>query len=354
MKIEKEKLKTALEIVKPGLANKDIIEQTTSFAFIKERVVTYNDEISISHPIEGLKIKGAVQAEELYKFLSKVKTKEIEIKKEGNEIILKSGRATTGYLLKDEIILPLSEEISKKGKWQDIPENFLEFLKFASMSCSKNMTDPKLTCVHVNEKGIIESCDNLRIVHCKLKKQLNVPTFLIPATSINVIFKNKPIKIAQGKGWVHFKTKVGTIISCRTFKEKYVNTSKYLKPIKKGIPIRLPKTLNEVLDKAIIFAKRKQSIDESIDVEINNKQIKVKSILIDEVGNILARFEESIPIKYKGKTILFTVTPYLLKDILFQTNECVLHKDSLTFKGKDWIYMTTLTPIKQDEDDLPF
>ena len=66
MKVNKEKLRQALEIVRPGLANKEVIEQATSFAFMDGRVVTYNDEISISHPVEGIEIEGAVKADQLY------------------------------------------------------------------------------------------------------------------------------------------------------------------------------------------------------------------------------------------------------------------------------------------------
>jgi len=39
MKINKKELKEALEIVKPGLANKEMIEQSTSFAFLKGKVI---------------------------------------------------------------------------------------------------------------------------------------------------------------------------------------------------------------------------------------------------------------------------------------------------------------------------
>ena len=93
MKINKETLKQALEIVKPGLANKEIMEQSTSFAFIDDKVVTYNDEICISHPVPDIGIKGVIKAEEMYNFLGKVKTEEITVTQEENEIVLKSGRA---------------------------------------------------------------------------------------------------------------------------------------------------------------------------------------------------------------------------------------------------------------------
>jgi len=99
MKIKKDDLKRALEIVKPGLANKEIIEQSGSFAFIEGRVVTYNDEISVSHPIKDLEITGTIRAEELYKFLGKIKEEEIDVNCTESEIVLKCGRATTGFAI---------------------------------------------------------------------------------------------------------------------------------------------------------------------------------------------------------------------------------------------------------------
>ena len=78
MKIATSKIKEALAIVKPALANKEILEQTTSFAFLNGRVVTYNDEISISHPFES-DFEGAVKAEELYGLLSRTTKEEVSL-----------------------------------------------------------------------------------------------------------------------------------------------------------------------------------------------------------------------------------------------------------------------------------
>ena len=75
MKIERLKLLEALKIVEPGLASREIFEQTNDFAFIKGQVITYNNEVSISHPVEGLdNIQGTVRADKLYQLLGKLET----------------------------------------------------------------------------------------------------------------------------------------------------------------------------------------------------------------------------------------------------------------------------------------
>jgi hypothetical protein len=89
--MQRQELIDALETVKPGLAQKEIVEQSSSFAFIDGKVVTYNDEISISHPVEGLKVEGAVRAEELYQLLHRITRDEVEISQTKTNSTLRPG-----------------------------------------------------------------------------------------------------------------------------------------------------------------------------------------------------------------------------------------------------------------------
>lgn len=335
MKINKKELLNALEIVRPGLAGKEIIEQATSFAFLKGKVVTYNDELSLSHPIKGLDLTGAIQADNLYKFLGKIKKDDIEFELKGNEIILTTGRAKAGLTLQAEIKLPL-EEVSGKKIWYDLPENFNKFVSFAMSSCSRDMSRPIITCVHITKEGIVEASDSYRITRCDLKDQMPIDDFLLPANvAVNVV-KLQPTKIAEGKGWVHFQTEEETIISCRIFEDKYPDTSPYLKV--KGIKIAFPQTINEVLDRAMVFSKREHLLDEVVIITLDNRK------LIISAKSDSGWFEEDVNFKYEGDKIIFSITPHLLKGILSETGECVLdsEKTKLMFEGENWKYMTLL------------
>ena len=210
MKIEKEKLIKALEIVKPGLASKEMIEQSTSFAFMGGRVVTYNDEISISHPVEDMDITGAVKADELYKLLGKLKTKTIQLVIKNNEIRLKSGKALAGITLQEEIQLPL-EELGDFGEWFPVPALLMEALHFCMFSASVDMSRPVLTCVHVSDSGFVESCNNFRLTRYELGEESPVGDFLIPVSSVKSLVKYSITQLASGQGWIHFKSKDDTI-----------------------------------------------------------------------------------------------------------------------------------------------
>jgi DNA polymerase III sliding clamp (beta) subunit (PCNA family) len=221
--MDRKKLLNALEIVKPSLASKEVIQQTTCFAFINGCVLGYNDEISIKHPVEGLDIEGAIKAEELYKFLSKLKNDEIEISMSDNdsEMILKSGRTKAGFTLQKEIVIPI-DQIEEKGDWKKLPSNFTEALEFTIPSCAKDMSRPVLTCINIQSNGNIESSDNYRITRYKTNK-LAVKTFLLPATTAMIISKYAVTEIAESKNWVHFKNEEGTEFSCRVFEDNFPN-----------------------------------------------------------------------------------------------------------------------------------
>ena len=334
MKINKTELLKALEIVKPGLANQEMIEQSTSFAFLKDRVVTYNDEISISHPIKGLNITGAILAEELYQLLHKTKADEIEFELKENQIILKSGRAKAGLILQSEVKLPL-EEVGEIGKWKKLPDYFTNAVKFTSMAAGSDMSRPVLTCVHINKAGFIEAADNHRIIRWTLDKKIPVNTFLVPASSARELIKLNPIQIAEGTGWIHFQTEQQTVISCRVFEDEYPDTSKFFNI--EGTALTMPKVVSEILDRAIIFSKREYSNDEKITIDIADNRIKISSQ--KENGSW---FKEDANMRHKGEPISFVITPYLLKDILKETYSFIINETRMKFEGEGWVYLTSL------------
>jgi hypothetical protein len=128
--METQELINALTIVKPGLSNKEIIEQSTDFVFQNGMVVTYNDEISVRHPID-LEIEGAVKADEFYKFLNKTKAKKVLFKQEGNKILMKAGRSKVTLNVK-EVALDLSE-IQTKKEWEDFDADLFSAAEFVSL-----------------------------------------------------------------------------------------------------------------------------------------------------------------------------------------------------------------------------
>jgi len=336
MEISKTELEKALAIVKPGLANKEIVEQATSFAFIDGKVVTYNDEISISHPVSGLSIKGAVEASVLYKLLAKAKQDTLSLSVDENSIILSQGKMQAGFTLQSSIRLPIGEEVSKMGEWKELPERFVEFLELTIPAASKDMSRPVLTSVHVSEDGYMEASDSFCLARCSFSDELPVGTFLIPAVSAMQITRMspEPMWVAEGKGWIHFKNEIDTIISCRVFESDKLPDASHLLDVK-GHRVIFPEAITEALERASIIAKRDHPLEEMVTVEIKDKSLTISSSAND------SWFKEELRINFR-EHLKFQVTPYLLKRILQKTKECLVSDSKLKFEGEGWIYVAAL------------
>ena len=339
MKINKSELLKALENVKSGLSNREIIEQSTHFAFMGDRVVTYNDEISISCQVPNLDLTGAVSAQELYTFLNRIKVEEIEAEITENEIRLKTGKSTAGLVLHPEIRLPL-QEMGEIKEWHELPEGFMEALAFCRFSCSKDMSRPILTCVHVGE-DYMESSDNIRFTYRGLPDgDIPVPEFLIPGTTVQDLNRYAVTEIATSKGWVHFRTADKTLtFSCRIFEDNYPNTEAIMEMTEEPVEIILPKDLPEVLDRASVFAKAQFDSDTMVTITLKDKKILV------EAKNAAGWFEEELPIRYKDDPIKFVINPAFLSEMLDKTKSCLISGNKIKFGQEEqegWTHLIGL------------
>lgn len=339
MQIITKNLKTALDVVKPGISMKESIEQSSHFAFIENKVFSYNDELCIMCPVEGLNLTGTIDSKELYSYIGKIDVDTIVLTLEETQLKIKAGRSNVVLVMNEEIKLPLDDaQLNEKGKWKTLPDDFAQAVDFVSESCATGIDEPITTCVHVSKDGFVEGTDKHRLSHWKFAAPLEIENVLIPATSSKVVVKFNPIKISMGNGWVHFKNKIGATLSCRCFNTKYMDTERILaKPTQKGIKIDFPDKLLSVIERAQVFAERAQKSYETITIAVNKKKLFVLSE--SELGST---FRESLPTDYTGEDFEFMITPYMIRNILKQLNSCTIYPDRLRFANKSWIHIASL------------
>jgi DNA polymerase III sliding clamp (beta) subunit (PCNA family) len=335
MKINKAELQEALEKVRPGLASKELIEQTTSFAFTGGRVVTYNDEISISHPVKGLDVVGTVKAQALYRFLEKIKKEEIDIEWEENQVIIKAGKSKAGLIFEQEVKLPIKEEIGKIEKWKNLPGNFVEALKLCYPCCSRDMSRPILTCVNIDGEGV-QASDSYQIIHYTLTEKIPVGKCLIPATSVKELVKYPVKKVAVGESWIHFRTEDGTVFSSRILNNEFPDTSKHLAI--KGVEFSFPKNINQILERAHVFSKKDASPGDipTVTIEIKEGQIKISA------KNEYGWFVEEARTKYSGKAVKFSIGIEFLIGFFDKLQNCIIGDDKIGFSGENWQHMIAM------------
>ena len=332
--MKKADLSQALNAVKPGLANKEVIEQSSSFVFLGNKVITYNDEISISCPVPGLNLKGAVKAGELYKLLEKIDKEEFDFDIVDNEIQIKFGRGKAGMRIQSEISIPL-DEIKDRDDWRELPEGFVRHLQFVMGACSSDMSKPILTCVNVCQDGRMEASDGFRLTRYK-GQEIPIEDFLLPHTACPHVVKINPVEVVKSNGWIHFRNQEGVVLSCRIFEDKFPGVETILKI--SGTEIIFPNTLSNLIDKAIIFSKREHDLDESILITIANNRLTIRGE--SETG----WYEEMCNMKYDKSEIKFSIMPSMFQKILNHSSTAIIAEgdNKIKFTGDTWEHIIML------------
>lgn len=331
-KINRKELLNALEKVRPGLASTEVVEQATSFAFLEGKVATYNDEISVQHPVAGVDFIGAVKAQELYRLLEKLPEEEIELFKEGNEIRLKAGRKKAGLTLFEEVTMPL-QEAETDGKWKPVPDGMMEGLAFSLFSCARSSSMPVLSCVHVTQEGTIESSDNHRVTQY-FASPTKLKPFAVPATSVKAMERYDFDMISQSPGWVHLKSKQGTVFSSRIFGGNYPDIQKAGIMKVDGIAVIFPQSIDQILTRAQVFCG--QNDEESVTVSLSPDTLQIQA------KTDSGWFKEETRAKYKGEPVQFRINPTFLQQITKTIRKCILGETKIKFIGDNWEHVISL------------
>lgn len=338
MKVNRKHLIDILQLVKPGLASREIVEQTASFVFYDGQIITYNETIGIRHKLASdlKELDGvAIQAKELYDLASKLSDEEINLTIEDSELIVSGKKSKAGIRLQEANIKDWLKEMGKPKDWDELPASFCNALNFCAFSTTRNLTEAALTCIYMKKSDAISS-DNIRITHYDLGKKANLPEILLPVISIMSVIDYDPLEYCIDDGWIHFRNEQGTIYSCRRIETDYPvdKVFEYLKNIE-GPSIKLPDNLIDVLSRAGIFSSKdsKISVDNRVRITLSDGMLTVRG------EGSSGWFEETSRIRYKGDEIVFETNPDHLNAILQHTNEMVIGESALKFEGEHFQHM---------------
>lgn len=335
MSINRESFLKILESVKAGLANKEIMEQSTHFIFQKGKVATYNDEVAISHPVD-LDITAAVPSDKLLSYLKRSKSEELDVTILEGELHLSGGRSKVGIKIDSDIKLNL-DEIGKPKNWSDIPEDMLKGMEFCAFSASSDMTKPILTCINVKGQWV-ESADDFRLTRYKMTSKIE-DKITIPALSAKKLSKFKVVSYALTNGWIHFKTEDGVIFSCHNYSLDFPDLRDFLEV--EGTTITTPKRLPEMVERARIFSSSDFEQDE-----------KVTVILADNSLSIEGRGDqgwcrESAKMEYDGPELKFQIHPEFLVEMVGLLNEITIGDPNdecgkIKMEGDNFIHIVSM------------
>jgi DNA polymerase III sliding clamp (beta) subunit (PCNA family) len=313
--IQTKALQEVLNKVKPGIASKTIVESMTYFYFSGEEIITYNDKISVLHPLKT-DFTLFVKANDLIKLLSVTKAEELKLTEKNSKLNIK-GKAMNVNLnaIIDEEITErmafIKESMKEELVWNKLPENFISAAKLCSFAASKTEGDFTTSCLFVHDEEIIAT-DNSRVAIAKLSEKM--PKMFLKASEINNLASINPALYLQTKAWIHFKNDQGCIFSIRRIEGDFPDFTSIINF--EGIKIKLPSSILEGTDIASIFI---DSLAPAVSLKLTKGFCEVS--IQSEGGS--SQFRSKL--KYDGEDVTFTINPAFLKEMLNHSTSIFLN-----------------------------
>lgn len=341
MKVQREALLNAILQVKAGLSAREFVEQSSCLVFKDGKVMTFNDEISCSAPVD-VPFEGAIQAATLQALLEKLDDDLLDVIQGEGEVEFSAKRKRFGVTLEEKIFLPV-DRVEQPEKWRSVKEEFVEAVGMVQHCVSKDETKFALTCVHIGP-DLVEACDNFQVMRC------NVPTgvsrdVLLRGTSVAHITELGVSKMALTKSWVHFKNPAGLQFSCRRYREDYHKLDPILE-MKDSHKITIPRGLGEATDRASVFAADKAG-DPLVKVVLDG----TKGMLRVVGEGLTGWYREAKKVSYKGPRLVFVVAPALLKRVSDDYTDAEINQNKLRVDGGSWTYVTVLGRQSSKEEE---
>jgi DNA polymerase III sliding clamp (beta) subunit (PCNA family) len=308
MKVKTEEFREILRKVQPGLATKGIVEQATHFVFTGDDILTYNDAISISYPLET-DFECSVPAEALYKLVSKLTEDEIELTMTDGQLHIVSGTTTAGINVStDKTILDMVDTIGlpEDDDWKPLGPDFQEGLGLCIFSASNDITAPYLTCISVEQNRLV-SGDDVRVSLFELENSIK-DNFLLPALSAVELIKFDITEYALGKSWVYFCTEDDIIFCSRIVVDEYPDVEDWFNV--KGPTMIIPSKFKESVDIVAPMSDGDFDIDKQIEVSVKNNELRCRS------EGVVGWTQDTSQVKEKMPDIGFKVNPIFLLEVL--------------------------------------
>lgn len=342
MKFKKEELLDILYTVKPALAKKAIIEQATHFIFTGYDICTFNDQISISCPLET-DFKCSVLADKFYEVINKMDSDVITIEQNDSELIIKGKKIKSGLAMstEDEVIKILDDmDFPDDKDWKKLPADFNEGINICSFSISNDVSHPYLSCLLVNGENLISS-DDSRISMYKMKNKIK-DTFFIPGAAIKALIDFEIIEYHLGESWVYFATKDDVIFCSRIIQhdegqKKMLDSKKYFDF--ESVEITLPNELTKSVETSEILAHGEFDIDKQIDIVIKDDTITCRGEK-EDIGWI--EVEEKIKDFKADKEINMKINPIFLSQILSKSGAMKVGEDRALFTSDRFNHLISL------------
>lgn len=329
MKVKKSELMSVLELVRPGLAKKEVVEQAQHFIFSGEDVATFNDKICIIHPFKT-DIAFSVNGNDLYKIIGKIDS-DIELKLEDENLKI-SAKGTNAKLstivgeaaMVTHLIESIRQAMIGKNFWKPVPKDFTEGIYLCAFAASKAIDAGITSCCAIRNDAIYTT-DALRVSMYIMENKME--TVLLPAQSASELVKYKVTEYGISENWAHFRTADGTLFNCKIMKGDYPFEALEAIFTEDEPLLQFPANLQENVDAVKILAEGETEVAKFITVTVGKGRIVCKAE--EERGWI----QKTVECDYEGENLEFLINPVFFGQVLSHATSFALINTGDSPKG---------------------
>lgn len=327
-----------LHSVRPGLAQRETVEQSKCVVFLDGVLATYNEEVACRAP-SGLdpSLRGAVQAKKLIDLLDKLPDETVSVSFEADRLVISGRRRKMKLLLEADVLLPVAE-LELPESWLPLPPGFDEAAALAAGCTSGDAGKFALTCVHFHP-DYVEACDNYQLARYDLRLGLEEP-FLLRKEGVVAAAALGAAEVGLTASWAHFRAASGLVLSCRRYAEEYPALDDVIDF--SGVPVSLPKGLAEAAQRAAICSSENPDSDRVL-VELTPTRVRVTG------QGITCWFQEVKDVSFAGEPMRFLISPKLLQEIIARHPECEIAEGKLRVAGSGWTYVACLSQTDAED-----
>lgn len=329
MKMNREELLSTLSAVSSGLDAKQEVDQSGCFAFVGGEVITYNDEVFCSAPLDA-GFEGVIPSAPLLGLLGKLSASEVDASMKDGSLEVRSGKGLARIKVESEVRLPVGA-MERPEKWAKLPEGFEAALGVVMPCAGSDASKFLMTCVNL-APGWVEASDNYQICRHPMETGLAAPT-VVKRDTLKAVLGKGASRMSETENWLHFRGKGKVSMSCRRYMDEYPSgtvTDVLARP--KGAKVELPQGLRAALDKCKVFSDK----SEGGTVEV---RLKPGAMRLDGRG-AYGSYSEVLEAGYSGDPIRFGISPSLLAEISSRGGKCFVSAGLVRVESGKFVYVT--------------
>ena len=182
--MKKKDLISALKLVTPAVAVRDIVQSFTFLCFRDNTMTGFDGFVAVSTKIES-GFDGLISAKQFQTLLNSFKGQDVEFKVVDEALTFKSGDAIKGRAAYKDLADFPDLKMWGRPKFKELPKDFLQAIHEVKFAAAQREANPILRGVQVDGKHIV-GADNFRISLYELEEEIPF-TAVLPRISAEVL-----------------------------------------------------------------------------------------------------------------------------------------------------------------------